>query len=252
MKWIKPTIWSLVAHIWRSGLRLAETPRLRVALFLLLFNFPFGYLGVAVCTVIATMTGNSKWLIVGLAHYIISWLMLIAGTALAGSCAKAIRSVGRKGWMAWKRLRKMVCLAVLFSLFGCSLVKPPERPLAYMYPSLMPMSAISIYDGRAVTTQQVMKLLEQAGVSGFLNDWGFLQEDYSVLARGLRSRGYAEIDCRRCRKSPLKWVYIGFCGESSLVVMKASGHGGMVMPSGENVSVGREGELIVRLPLPGL
>ena len=225
--------------------------KMRVALLLLVLNFPFGYGGLALFTLIAGKTGDARWLLCGTLCYGLSWAMLFCGTALAGSNAAVFSRIAKGGWRAWRRMRAMALFAFMsFCICGCSGVQRPERPLAYMYPSLMPMSALKSFHGRATDASQVKLLLETAGLGDTLAAYGFVESDFSVLARGLSTRGYAEIDARHCRKCPLKWLYISFAENDIVMVMR------MERDSRKNalgnkegvLSMGRRGELVLRLP----
>ena len=201
----KPTICSLVSHICRSSLRLASSMRLRIALLLLVINFPIGYGGIVLFAAISAKTGNPRWALGGGVCYALSWGMLFAGTFLAGTKAGDFSRVTKGSWRAWKRLRAVAaCLAIALFICGCAGVQRPQRPLAYMYPSLMPMSALKAFHGRKTASEQVKSLFEKAGLNQTLVAYGFLDNDYAILARGLSARGYAEIDARhflQCRAS---------------------------------------------------
>jgi len=70
--------------------------RFKLGLFFLLFNFPFGYGGAALCAAMAAASGRkSLWLIAGALVYGLSWIMFGAGILMAGpeglKAAKAFR-----------------------------------------------------------------------------------------------------------------------------------------------------------------
>ena len=248
----RPTICGLLSHVSRSCLKRAGNAKLRVALLLLAMNFPFGYGGLALFTLIAGKTGDARWLLGGGVCYALSWAMLLGGGILAGSKAKDFSKAAKGGWRAWKRLRAFaLCMLVGICVCGCCGVKPPKRLLAYMYPSLMPMSALKSYTKRPTEAHQARLLLKNAGMEELLAAYGFLDSDYSVLARGLSARGYCEIDGRNCRKCPLKWLYISFGEESAQIVMRIdSGWKGIIAAKEGTMESGPRGELILTLPFP--
>lgn len=248
----RPTICGLVSHICRSSLRLASSMRLRIALLLLVVNFPLGYGGIALFAAISGKTGNLRWLFGGVICYALSWAMLFAGTVLAGTKAGDFSRVTKGGWRAWKRLRTVAaCLAILLCISGCAGVQRPQRPLAYMYPSLMPMSALEAFCGRNTTSEQVKSLFEKAGLNQTLVAYGFLDSDYAILARGLSARGYAEIDARHCKKCPFKWLYISFGEKNVRIVLRISNHGtGLLALRREGFAAGTGGELVLKLQFP--
>ena len=87
---------------------IARTPRIRVGLFLLVINVPFGYGGAALGAFLAGALKNSLWLKCGTAAYVLSWIMLFAATILLGKETKsfATKTIARK-WRAWRKMRKM-------------------------------------------------------------------------------------------------------------------------------------------------
>ncbi|MBO4512972.1 MAG: hypothetical protein J5746_09405 [Victivallales bacterium] len=244
----KPSICGLVSHLCRSSLRLASSIRLRIALLLLVLNFPLGYGGIALFAAISGKTGNPRWLLGGAICYALSWAMLFAGTVLAGTKAGDFSRVTKGGWRAWKRLRTVAaCLALALCFCGCNGVQMPQRPLAYMYPSLMPMSALKSFHGRNITSEEVKSLFEKAGLNQTLVAYGFLDSDYAILARGLAARGYAEIDARHCKKCPFKWLYISFGETEARIVLRPQPGSGI---SQCGFVAGSGGELVLCLPLP--
>ncbi|MBQ7177411.1 MAG: hypothetical protein IJS08_08355 [Victivallales bacterium] len=246
----KPSICGLVSHICRSSLRLASSIRLRIALLLLVLNFPLGYGGIALFAAISGKTGNSRWLLGGVICYALSWAMLFVGTVLAGTKAGDFSRATKGGWRAWKRLRSVAaCLAIVLCICGCNGVQMPQRPLAYMYPSLMPMSALKAFHGRNTTSDEVKSLFEKVGLNQTLVAYGFLDSDYAILAKGLEARGYAEIDARHCRKCPFKWLYISFGEKETRIVLRLSNNGtGLLALKQEGFAMGTGSELILRLP----
>ena len=249
MKGSKPTICGFVSHLCRSSLRLASSIRLRIALLLLVLNFPLGYGGIALFAAISGKTGNPRWLLGGVICYTLSWAMLFAGTVLAGTKAGDFSRVTKGGWRAWKRLRAVAaCLLVALCICGCAGVQRPQRPLAYMYPSLMPMSALKAFHGRNMTSEEVKSLFEKAGLNQTLVAYGFLDSDYAILAKGLTARGYAEIDARHCKKCPFKWLYISFRESEAQIVLRPNRPGSGISQSGFVTSP--DGAFILCLALP--
>ena len=92
-------------------------------------------------------------------------------------------------------------------LCSCHSVKPPQRPVAYLYPTVMAMSELEDCKARATTPQLARELLEKASVLSLLNAEGMLPGDLEIMARGLTKRGYAELDARRTDGN-LQWVAI--------------------------------------------
>ena len=107
------------------------------------------------------------------------------------------------------RAKTIFLAAVLVALCGCYRVKPPSRPVAYLYPTVMPMSALESCTARPATPQEVRAILEEATLLPLLEKAGLLPGDLEIMARGLAKRGYAELDARRAPGN-LNWVAILF------------------------------------------
>jgi hypothetical protein len=90
---------------------------------------------------------------------------------------------------------------------GCRTVQPPKRPVANLFPTLIPMSSLESLQPHPATQEQIAGLLEQVGCLSLLRQAGMLDTELGVMARGISQRGYAEIDARRAR-TPLLWLAI--------------------------------------------
>lgn len=90
---------------------------------------------------------------------------------------------------------------------GCRTVQPPKRPVANLFPTLIPMSSLESLQPHPATREQIAGLLEQVGCLSLLRQAGMLDTELGVMARGISQRGYAEIDARRAR-TPLLWLAI--------------------------------------------
>ena len=90
--------------------------RLRLGVFLLLGNAPFGYGSLGVAAVGYARSRDVLWLQVGAVAYAVSWVMLLLGLALAGHAGvEQLRNRRRRRalrrWAA-RRLRRWHRLAV--------------------------------------------------------------------------------------------------------------------------------------------
>lgn len=87
---------------------IARTPRMKLGLFLLVINVPFGYGGAALGVLLAGALNNHFWLKCGTAAYILSWGMLVLATLLLGRDTKefATKTIFRK-WRAWRKMRSI-------------------------------------------------------------------------------------------------------------------------------------------------
>ena len=87
---------------------IARSPRIKLGLFLLVINVPFGYGGAAIGVLLAGALNNHFWLKCGTAAYILSWGMLGAATILLGRDTKNFATkILRRKWRAWRKLRKL-------------------------------------------------------------------------------------------------------------------------------------------------
>ena len=107
-------------------------------------------------------------------------------------------------------------LTALF-LCGCPTVKPPQRPVAYLYPTVMPMSALEACQPKVISPQEVRGLLEKVAVLPLLEAAGLQQGDVEIMARGLTKRGYAELDARRTSGN-LQWVAVMSLEQGNLLL----------------------------------
>ncbi|MBQ6470540.1 MAG: hypothetical protein IJJ33_01025 [Victivallales bacterium] len=97
-----------------------------------------------------------------------------------------------------------VALAVL--LAGCfSLRIPYQPPVASLFPTVVPMRTLQGLKPRATTEAEISALLQRQGILKTLRNAGLRELTLKEVARGLSTRGYAEIDSRRAQCTVL-WV----------------------------------------------
>lgn len=78
--------------------------RFRIGVLLLIINFPFGYIGLAIGTALFAKTHHFFWQAVGLGYYALSWAMLGLGVWMAGPAGKRIAiETGRKFMARFRR-----------------------------------------------------------------------------------------------------------------------------------------------------
>ncbi len=103
----KPTICDLAAKIWKVMKPLASSFKTRLGLFFFVVNVPFGYGGLMVASAIAASRHDSRWLIVGTACYVISWIMLgLAILFLGADTVAFLKGAGKRKVRAWRRARR--------------------------------------------------------------------------------------------------------------------------------------------------
>lgn len=98
---------------------------------------------------------------------------------------------------------------LLALLLACGCVnpgyQPPQRPLAYMYPTLMPGTQLRQLRAVEVTAATLKEYLEALELWEPLVAAGLTEDELATVVRSLSHRGYAELDARRTT-SPVQWV----------------------------------------------
>lgn len=112
-------------------------------------------------------------------------------------------------------IRLSLSIAALL-LASCTSVKPPQRPVAYIYPSLVPMAAIKDCTQAQLAPDAIRKLLDESRTLTILENAGLLPTELATLSRGLAKHGYAELDARRS-KSVISWLSISCHGDKTVV-----------------------------------
>ena len=103
----KPTVCALLGKLGSMLCQLGRTPAMRLGIFPLVVNIPFGYACIALSVCMGASSGGAIWKWIGMGGYGLSWLMLAAGTWLAGSQAKRqLSSRVRCLFKGWRRLRR--------------------------------------------------------------------------------------------------------------------------------------------------
>ena len=106
-------------------------------------------------------------------------------------------------------MRRPALLALLALLASCAAVRPPERPVAYIYPTTRPMAALSEMTPVNASLEDIRALLDKLGVLRELVDAGLTDVELGIVCRGLAKHGYSEIDARRSRtKSRIRTVAV--------------------------------------------
>ena len=116
--------------------------------------------------------------------------------------------------MHWHIIRLGLIISAIL-MASCATVKPPQRPVAYIYPSLVPMSAIKCTPTQ-LATEAIRELLKESRTLAILENAGLQTGEIAILSRGLAKHGYAELDARRS-KSIISWVSISCQGETTII-----------------------------------
>ncbi|MBO7742300.1 MAG: hypothetical protein J6S21_07070 [Victivallales bacterium] len=118
-------------------------------------------------------------------------------------------------------------LSILFLvlLAGCRTYQPPQRAAAYMFPSLIPGSAVSSLTAQDVTPEELTAFLDEHSLLNTLDKAGLPREELQIVCRGLNRRGYGEIDARR---SGQKLQWLAFMGQRENEIAVSICRGGEV------------------------
>ena len=103
-----PTFCGLLRHVLRKLLQARHYGLWAlVGLVLVALNVPFGWGGALVCIFMGARLGQPAWYHLAALCYLLSWLMLAAGIALAGPrTVRTFRAEIPRAWRAWRRCRR--------------------------------------------------------------------------------------------------------------------------------------------------
>ena len=110
-------------------------------------------------------------------------------------------------------------------LVGCESVQtPPQRPVAYMFPTVRTVQSTNGLTPQHCTKDRLIWALNTAGVGPALRRSGMLDMDYDVIVRGLSQRGFAEVDARRAANTPFRWLTFSFLRNGRLEILACFRH----------------------------
>ena len=93
--------------------------------------------------------------------------------------------------------RILLLLALALALTSCFSIQPPKRPVAYLFPSVTTTQVLRVLQPRPCNALQVAAVLDEIDEQKHFRTAGLLNDEFAIIARGLTSRGYAELDARR-------------------------------------------------------
>ena len=105
---------------------------------------------------------------------------------------------------------------------GCATYQPPERPVAFMVPTLTRGGSLQALHRLRVSPDLLRSHLEEQQFWEPLRKVGLEESELETISRGLRLRGYAELDARRTA-SPLQWVMFFGSAPDELTVIGGYG-----------------------------
>lgn len=103
--------------------------------------------------------------------------------------------------------RLFLILALVLLVCGCQRFTPPLQPNVSLFPTAFP---VRILDQSAPTELPVVglrQMFEHTGWEDGLGSFGLSESNADLIARGLRQRGYAELDARRTEGS-IRWIVL--------------------------------------------
>ena len=123
-------------------------------------------------------------------------------------------------------MRKYLTLIFVLALIlfaGCRTYQPPERAVAYMFPSLIPGGSLNMLHPQEVSADELTLFLKHNALLELLEDAAFPPDEMQIVCRGLKRRGYAEIDARRSERK-LQWMaFLGSAENEITVCVAVSG-----------------------------
>ena len=119
--------------------------------------------------------------------------------------------------------RRIAILTAALALgYGCATYQPPERPMAFMVPTLTRGGNLENLHRLRVSPEILRSHLEEQQFWEPLRKAGLEESELETVSRGLRLRGYAELDARRTA-SPLQWVMFFGSAPDELTVIGGYG-----------------------------
>lgn len=124
-------------------------------------------------------------------------------------------------------LAPVLCGVMLVAFCGCRTVKytPPERPVPGMFPTVLPGDELKHFTPVEVSPGELAEHLQELGVWKPLLAAGMPERDLLPISRSLRNRGYGELDARRSKTCPVRWViFLGYPADHLTIVHQEGGN----------------------------
>lgn len=104
-------------------------------------------------------------------------------------------------------LLSLLCASFLLLIpTGCIGIRLPIYPTAVLYPTIQPQSQLSLMDPLPQCSEEnIRQMLLDMGILSSLSEKQFPEFVLQQLVLGLQTKGYAELDLRRCG-TPMHWV----------------------------------------------
>jgi hypothetical protein len=100
-----------------------------------------------------------------------------------------------------------LCLVLIAGLLscGCPQFLPPIEPTVSLFPTVFPVAILDQSSPVDLSPAALQEVIRHAGWQDGFGKFGLSESNLRLLARGLRNRGYAELDARRAGGA-IRWV----------------------------------------------
>ncbi|MDX9979390.1 MAG: hypothetical protein RBU25_04990 [Lentisphaeria bacterium] len=105
------------------------------------------------------------------------------------------------------RPRAFAVLALALLACGCQRFTPPVQPNVSLFPTAFPVRILDQSAATELPVSSLRQVFEHTGWADGLGSFGLSESNAALLARGLRQRGYAELDARRAEGS-IRWIVL--------------------------------------------
>jgi hypothetical protein len=115
----------------------------------------------------------------------------------------------------------LFCGVMLGGFCSCRTMKytPPARPVPGMFPTILPGDELKNFTPVEVTPEELAEHLQELGIWKPLLTAGMPERDLLPICRSLRNRGYGELDARRSKSCPVRWViFLGYPADHLTIV----------------------------------
>lgn len=102
-------------------------------------------------------------------------------------------------------LRGLIFFSVALLLSGCQRFTPPVQPNVSLFPTVFPVRILEHATPAELAEGGVRRSLGHTGWEDGLGPFGLDETNAELIVRGLRQRGYAELDARRAG-GPIRWI----------------------------------------------
>ncbi len=103
--------------------------------------------------------------------------------------------------------RPLLVLALGLLVCGCQRFTPPLQPNVSLFPTAFPVRILDQSAATELPVASLRQVFEHTGWEDGLGSFGLSESNADLIARGLRQRGYAELDARRT-EGAIRWIVL--------------------------------------------